>query len=125
MREMLFKNLTSEDAHRRDLILSETILEGNLRVKTQRRSTYYIKDCKPISKYPNIDKIKSKDGKSNNHKKHCYILKNHNTKTGEDKLFFRTRGTVYAIIGDYVYEIGFLNAFKVNLSKHVFPEGKV
>ena len=115
---MLFKNLMSDDAKRRQLILRETINEGDTFIKTQKRCTYFVKNCiqaGSLGEPNNFKKIKEKAALP---KRHYYVIKKHDSRSGEDNLFCRIDGSLYVAIGTRVYVIGFRSSFNIDVKKH-------
>jgi len=117
MRELLFKNLTSGNAHRRDLFISEMVTQGNVVIRTQRRSVYFVKNCTKVKDVSNLDELKKLNDNGELKKRHFYVIKKHNNQTGEDGLFCKVRGFLYVVVGNSVYLIEFINAFKINVKK--------
>lgn len=117
MREVLFKNLTSQDAHRRHVVVSEILTQDGMIIETQRRSTYFLKNRIHVKDLSNLNNLKDQDKKHKPQKRHFRLIKKHNSRSGEDKLFCKIRGLLYAVMGNYIYLIAFTNSFKITLKK--------
>ena len=74
MRELLFKNITSENKKRKDLYVSETFDNDGITTTTQRRSTYIMGAC---NKFKNLEEILEwkKNIGPNPGKRHIFIIK--------------------------------------------------
>jgi len=112
MKEVLFKNLTSEDASRKLLSMSETTSQDGMNIMTYRRCTYRLKKRIRISNFHNL---KEYGENKQAPKKHFYIIKKRNSMTGEEKLFYGSKGMLYIVTEDYLYQIAFTNLLKVNM----------
>ena len=117
MRELLFRNLTTQGAHRRDLFISEVVTQGDTVIKTQRRSVYFIKDCVQVDSPSNPVQLKRLNEDAETKKKHFYVIKKHDTTTGEDKLYCKVDGFLYVVLGNYVYLVAYENSFKIDVKK--------
>jgi len=113
MREILFKNLTSVNRRKKDIVLKEVFEKDGVHARTERRCFYFIKAV------AHLDENKDLQGWINSHgnaakvnKRHFHIMKEHNDKMGEDKVICKIGGTFYAIINKSIYTIAFLHSFK-------------
>jgi len=120
MREVLFKNLIPQNTGGRCLILSETTTKGNLVISTKRRSSCSVKESIPIKSLSNLDALKRLKKKTSPQKRHCYVIKKHDSKTGEDKLFCKIHGYLYIVMADCVHLVSFVNSFNLNVRKMKF-----
>ena len=113
MRELLFKNLTSNDHKKRDVFAQEMVNKNGVLATSERRCLYFIKDKIEINNpmdLVKLAKIKKKDQDNNR----CFhVLKEHDSKTGIDKLICKLKGTFYAVVGKSIYCIVFIHSFKV------------
>lgn len=122
MRELLFKNLSSQDAHRRILCMSETITQDGLEVTTQRRSAYQLKDRIPIKDLQSSEELgKYKEAKQKE-MRHFYVIRRRDEKTGE-KLFCKARGCLYVVAGDHLYLVEFTNTLAISFRELVYSSG--
>ena len=112
MKEVLFKNLTSEDASRKLLSMSETTSQDGMNIMTYKRCTYRLKKRIRIS---DLHDFKEYDENKQPQKKHFYIIKKRDSRTGEEKLFCGSKGILYIVAEDYLYHIAFTNLLKVNM----------
>jgi len=118
MRELIFKNLITPAAHKRDVSVEEIVERNGLVSSTTKRSIYFIRDSHRIKsrgelKYW-IDRRK-KDVELN--KKFFHILREYSDRDKKDKLICKMRGSFYVISGESVYNIVFVHAVKIKICK--------
>lgn len=114
MRELLFKNLTSEDHKKRDLFVQESVEKDGILAMTTRRCLYFVKEIIHIDNPMDLKKIAEAKAKTDGNKRHFHVLKEHDSNLGIDKLMCKVAGTFYAIVNDYLYCIVFIHIFKVS-----------
>ncbi|MBI5124020.1 MAG: hypothetical protein HZA72_01215 [Candidatus Omnitrophica bacterium] len=118
MREVLYKNLTSPQARKKDILLKEVFERDGVTGKTERRSFYFIKDIIHLSSDEELQKwVNAQDNREEPVKKHFHIMKEHNDILGVDKFICKIFGIFYAVIDKDIYTIAFLHSFKVNFAK--------
>ncbi len=115
MREIVFKNLTSQDRKRKDLFISETTLEKGVQTTTQRRSIYMIKGHAHYKNSMELNKFANEAQPQNNkNPRHIFILKKHDSKTKKDTFICDVVGTFYIVVNEDVYTIAFKHSFEVD-----------
>lgn len=118
MREVLFKNLTSVNSKKKDILLKEVFEKNGFLAQTERRCFYVIKGISHLEEADDLKNwINSPASSQARPKRHFYILKHRNDTVGEDKLICKIAGTFYAIVDKNVYTIAFLHSFKVRFVK--------
>ena len=123
MREVLFKNLWSAEAHKKDIILKEAFERDGLAAKTERRSFYFIKDVIHTHTEEELNKwVSMQDNKNGPAKRHFHIMKEHSDISGTDKFICKILGTFYAVVGKDIYTIAFLHSFKVSFAKGLLTQ---
>lgn len=116
MRELLFKELTSQVGQRKILSVTETMSRDGIEVTTQRRCLYKLKDRIRVNNLPGgSDFKKFKDDKQFKNR-HFYAIRRADCKNG-DKLLCKVNGSLFVVMGDYLYLIGFTNSIKVSFKK--------
>ena len=121
MREVLFKNLTSLESRKKDILLTEMFEKGGVSAKTERRYFYFIKDIHHMQDEEEFQAWMSGQKKvSPPTKRHFHILKERNDELGEERLICKVAGMFYAVVGRDVYSIAFLHSFKINFAKNQF-----
>ncbi len=112
MRELVFKNLISNDKKRKDLFISETFEKDGVKTITQRHSVYLINNRNSFSDPKKLAQWKC--NASLNNKRHIFIFKKHNTKEKKDSFVCDVVGKLYAVIKNEVYSIGFKHSFEID-----------
>ena len=123
MRKILFKNLTGSDNRKRDLCIREVMKKDGIIAETERRCRYFVRGKVHLEHsygLQELETLKKEEGAWK--KKHFYIIRSHNTKTGEDKLTCKVIGTLYVIVKQDVFCITFVHSFKTDL--HTVSIGK-
>ena len=116
MRELLFKNLTSQDKKRKDLYVKEEFEKDGVRTITQRHSLYIIKSrCKFNDSNEVLKFQKEASPKCRN--RHIFIYKIRDTKESKDTFVCDVVGNVYATIKNELYSIAFKHSFEINFLK--------
>ncbi len=113
MRELVFKNLTSEDKRRRDLYISETLDKNGVKTITRRHSVYIIgkrskvKDEKELMQH----KIQAPTNTTN---RHVFIFKKRKTKLKKDSCICEVVGKFYAVVKNDLYSVAFKHSFEID-----------
>ena len=102
MRDLLFKNLTSND-HRRKIITSSEFVDKQGVCSIIRR--HFICMVKEIGPGYNIAKPAP----------YLYVLKNHNTKEQREKFFCKIKGSICAVNEGRLFLIVFMHSLKIDL----------
>ncbi len=116
MRELLYKNFSSRDHKKRDVFVSETVTKNGIRACSERRCLYFIQDKIEINNATDLKKLMAIKKKNQDNHKHFHILKEHDTKAGEDKLICKLMGTFYAVVGKTIYCIVYIHSFKIKFT---------
>lgn len=106
MRELVLKNLMSQDHKKKEVFLAESYEKEGYLQRLEKQSVYIVEDFKKITE--NFDLAAYLDQKKHQgllQPKHTYIVKMHDSKRGEDKFIYKTCGDLYAIVDDKVYVI--------------------
>ena len=115
MRELLFKNLTSEDKRRKDLFISETVENNGVKTVTQRHSIYIINDHNKFNNQKELIQWQNK-APLNNNNRHIFIFKKRDTRSKKDSFICDVVGRFYAVLKNDVYSIAFKHSFEVDFS---------
>lgn len=114
MKEVIFKDHTSELSRKKDIVLTEHFEKDGMAGRTDRRCFYFIKDIIPLKDDEDLEAWLDARKKSDIvGKRHFFIYKKHDEGSGEDKIICKISGTFYALVGRFVYTIAFLHSFKV------------
>ena len=105
MRDLLFKNLTSQDKKKRIIASSEIVDKAGVRSIVRRHFICLIRELNPERQDGGVNKIAP-----------CvYILKQEDTKEQKKKFICRVKGSVYAVNNGRVFLILFIHSLKINL----------
>lgn len=119
MREVIFRNLTSSNSRKKDIVLKEVFEKDGVIAKTERRCFYFIRKIDHLSQDSTLDKwVSSHEGGRSPNTRRFHILKEHNDKVNEDRVICRIEGEFFAVVNMTVYTIGFLHYFKVRFDRH-------
>jgi len=102
MRDLLFKNLTSND-HRRKIITSSEVVDKHGVCSTIHR--HFICMIKEVQSGQNIEKPAP----------YLYVLKNHNTKEQREKFFCKIKGSICAQSKGKLFLVIFMHSLKIDL----------
>jgi hypothetical protein len=101
MRDLVFKNLTSNQRRRKILASSEIADKEGMRSIIHRHFVYMVKEVK--------------DQPTEKPLPYLYVLKERNTKEQREKFFCKMKGSIYAVNKGKLYLIVFMHTLKVNL----------
>ena len=101
MRDLLFKNLTSNDKKRKILASSEIMDKQGVRSIIHRHFVYIVKE---------IDKQISKP------EPYLYVLKERNSREQREKFFCRIKGSIYAVHKGRLFLILFMHSLNISLT---------
>ena len=119
MRELIFKNLTTATAKKRDVSVEEIVERKGLVSSTKKRSMYFLRGVHRVKSKEELEKWLTKRKKDTNlTKKFFHILRTYSDKSNEDKLICKMRGSFYIISGESVYNIVFVHMIKIKVNKH-------
>lgn len=102
MRDLLFKNLTSNEKKRKIISTSEIVDKQGIRSIIHRHFVCAIKEVagkkmeKPLP--------------------YLYVLKNHNTRESKEKFFCKIKGSIFAIYNAKLYQINYMHSLKITLA---------
>lgn len=111
MRDLLFKNLTSDDKKRKVIISSEIADRQGVRSIIRRHFICIVKEINPGSE----GKSRVKDNKIERPLPYLYVLKEHNNKEQKEKFFCKIKGSVYATSNSRLFLILFMHSLKISL----------
>ncbi len=113
MRELVFKNLTSENRRRKDLYITETSDKSGVRTITRRHSVYVIGD-RSKAKNPKLLAQQKKEIPTNASKRHVFIFKKRDTKQKKESFICDVVGKFYAVVKDDLYPVAFKHSFELD-----------
>ncbi len=113
MRDLLFKNITSENKKRKDLYVTETVDRNGVTTTTQRHSIYIVGACNKFNTLEELAEWKNTTGLKAN-KRHVFIVKKRDSKLNKDMFICDVVGRFYAVTGCDIYSIAFKHSFEVD-----------
>ena len=117
MRELVLKNIISDDHRRKDIVLSESCKQKDYLQKLDKRFIYTVKDIVPITKDFNLEAyLNHKKDEGQLQPKQTYIVKEHDSKTSKVKFIYRVCGDVYTASDNKLYLIGLTQYLKLELT---------
>ena len=118
MREIIYRNLVNPGSKKRDVSLEEIVERNGMVSSTKKRSMYFIRGSRRIRSEKELHEWMNKRRKSSVlNKKFFHIFRKFSTKTKEDKLVCKMRGSFYIMSGQSVYDIVFVHAIKIKFAK--------
>ena len=100
MREMVFKNLTSDDRRRKIIATSETAEKEGVRSLIRRHFIYMVKEVKDTNERPEPA---------------VYLVKEHNTQKQIERFFCKIKNNVYAKHQGKLYLVTFVHSLSITL----------
>jgi len=104
MRELLFKNLISDDRKKRVIASSEIMDKQGVHSIIRRHFVYIVKEVARESKEKPLPPP------------YLYILKEHNNKEGKEKFFYRMKGSTYITTKENLFLVRFTHSLKIGLT---------
>lgn len=101
MRDLLYKNLTSNDKKRRIISSSEITENEGIRSIIRRHFVCIVKEIN--------------DSKIDKPLPYLYVLKEHNKKEQKERFFCRIKSSIYAVNNGKLYLILFMHSLKISL----------
>lgn len=111
MRDLLFKNLTSNEKKRRILSSSEIVDKEGIRSIIHRHFVCLVKEINPAS----IGKNGAEDSQVPRPSPYLYLLKKQDNREKKEKFFCRIKGSIYAVSNGRLFLILFMHSLKIML----------
>jgi hypothetical protein len=109
MRDLVFKNLTSQDKRRKIIASAEISDKEGVRSIIRRHFICLVREVK-------VNELQKPLS-------HLYVLKQRNTKEQEEKFFCRIKGCVFAVNKGRLLRILFMHTLKIHLL--AIPQGLI
>jgi len=106
MRDMIFKNMTSQDRKKRVLWASETINEDGILTKIHKYLIYIVKEVK-------------KEDAHKTEKPEVFVIKHRNTKDKTEKFQIKMKGSVYCLAKEKCFYVSFCHTLKIDLCQSI------
>jgi hypothetical protein len=113
MREIVVRNLTSDDQLKRDCVVTELMRQGDYVTKVMRRCTYRIESetalptmDDSIAWAKNIDPTPPRQ---------VFVTKDLDPETGGEKVVYKVLGHLYVVMGRSVFCIGYRHILSMDI----------
>ena len=103
MRDLLFKNLTSQDRRRRIISSTEILDKQGVHSIIHRHFVYTIKEITKGNKIKQGTPV-------------VHVLKEHNTRQQKERFFCKVKGGIFAVKNNRLFLIQFIHSLKINLT---------
>jgi hypothetical protein len=102
MRDMLFRNMTSQDHRRKVLATSEIVDKDGIRTVVRRHFAYFIRQVaeKPSDMEP----------------PYLFVIKQRNTVDKYERFYCRMKGSLVVVSNEKFYKINFMHSLKICLN---------
>lgn len=101
MRDVLFKNLTSNDKKRRIIASAEIVDKEGMRSIIRRHFVCILKEIKDEQLHRPLPYV--------------YVLREHNNREQKERFFCKIKGSIYAVNKGRLFLILFMHSLKINL----------
>jgi hypothetical protein len=101
MRDLLFKNITSDDKRRKIIASSEILDKAGVRSTIRRHFVCMVKEVKGNQTQRPLPYL-------------C-VLKEHNTRKQKERFFCKIKGSVFAVSNGRLFLVVFMHSIKISL----------
>lgn len=122
MHDILFKNLTSLNHHRRDIFLSEQFEKDGVMTKTQKHFIYLVRDHTLLESPEELEGWVKKYSRQGPRLKDLSVLKIHDSKKGEERFEVKIVGNLYVLRDRDIFNVDFIQVFKIDRQGQVVKE---
>lgn len=102
MRDLVFKNMTSNNKGRKVISTLETMEANGVLTRIRRNFVYIIKNCDYVQKHHPLPRL--------------YVLKLKNSDKNEEKFLCRVKGGLYTVNNNKLFFVLFSHSLNINLS---------
>ncbi len=125
MREIIFKNFTTRNNHRRDLWMHEITDENGLHAEIQKRCVYLVRNRIQLPDAHAVDRwIREHTDDPRCRLRNLTVTRRENSKDGTKEFFFKAIGSFFAVMGEEIFLIRFIQTYEVSLVKSLEEEGE-
>jgi len=116
MRKLIFKNLYSKKARKREVRIEEIVRENGCISKTVKKSLYFVKNVCTIESQDAFQKFVHEKKKSGEDKKRTFhVMKTHSDENKSDSVLCKAMGAFYIVVGQDIYNIVFLHSLRMEV----------
>ncbi len=119
MREMVLKNLISDDKRRREIFVSERTERQNFIQALEKKSVYVVKEVLDVTQNFDLELFllqKKSEGCFKPAK--TFIIKIHDTHEGKDKFIYKVIGDQYLVLNDKIFLLGVVQYLKLEVIRN-------
>ena len=114
MRDILFKNLTSIDHQRRDIFMSEQLVQDGVITRTQKHFIYSVCGRTFLDKPEKLQTWIKKYAGKGPRLKDLSVIKTYDSKAGEERFEVKIAGNLYILREQDIFNVDFTQVFKIN-----------
>ncbi|MDD5439923.1 MAG: hypothetical protein PHS37_07035 [Candidatus Omnitrophica bacterium] len=116
MREVVYKNLYSQKAHKREVCIEEIIQENGCKSRTLKKSLYFVQSICTLGSEEEFNSwLKQKEAQENP-KRNFHIMKIHSDIHNVNTVICKAKGAFYIVSGREVYNIVYLHLLRMEIS---------
>ncbi len=115
MREIVVKNITSENKRKKDLYITEIVEKNGLKTITRRHSLYILRRHNKIGDPNELIVNQSGLEMNNKTKRHVFIFKKQDTKHKKESFICDVVGKFYAVVKDEFYSLRTRDSFVIDI----------
>lgn len=117
MRELVYKNLISREAKKREVCMEETIKENGYLSKILKKTQYFVRGVKTLETSAEFNSwVESKENMPENYDRKFHVMKIHSDAAKTDTVICKSRGSFYVLLGKDVYHIIFIHSLRMEVS---------
>ena len=113
MREILVRNLTSDDRLKRDCLVTEHMEEGEYSTKVIRRCTYRVESQTALP--ANQDAIRWAKSLDPRRPRQVFVTKWLDPETGQERVVYKVLGHFYVVMECVVFCVGFRHILSMDI----------
>ncbi|MFC1699728.1 hypothetical protein ACFL1I_07230 [Candidatus Omnitrophota bacterium] len=114
MRDILYKNLTSTDHHRRDIFMSEQFIYQGVTTKTEKHFIYSVRDHAFLDSPNKLEGWVKKYANKGPRLRDLSVVKRYDSKIGEERFEVKIVGNLYVLRDQDIYNVDFTQVFKID-----------
>ena len=119
MREITFRHLTTRNHRRRDLWMQEQTEENGVQAKVQKRCVYMVKGHRHFEASSDLEEwLKGHSVDSQCRLRNLTVSRIQDTHANTRQFSFKAIGSFYAVVGEDLYSIAFVQTYRVDLQGH-------
>ena len=114
MKKLYFKNIKGNNPRKREISIEEVSQNKTAQVSKKWICKYFVKEKYASGDVENLRNWISME-KRRKCRKDCHILREYNSKTGDNKVVCKVLGDFFVINGGTVYKIVYVNEVKIQV----------